>query len=157
VQTEARSLAGDSHSFDSPGQNEMGIVSYSLYKNGYPCISGLMIPGTKWEPYCLIAGSRSRARVLGVLLTEAFFQSIPGLNEVFATIEKGDIYIIPIRVDDSGDSDISRDKERMWPTGVVGDNVSFDLKRFTVVEKLAGLNALPERGTLLSARDHTLN
>jgi hypothetical protein len=72
-------------------------------------------------------------------------------KNVYATIEKGGVYIIPIRVDDSGDSDISRDKERIWLIGVVSDNASLELKLFTVVEKLAG------RCTLTSARDYTLN
>jgi hypothetical protein len=40
---------------------------------------------------------------------------------------------------------------------VIGDNDDLELKRFTVLEKLAGLNTIPERGTLLSAREYTLN
>jgi hypothetical protein len=45
----------------------------------------------------------------------------------------------------------------MWPTGVIGDNDDLELKRFTVLEKLASLNTLPARGTLLTARENTLN
>jgi hypothetical protein len=122
------------------------------FKTGYPCFSGLMIPvGTNWETFFLrITGDQSRARVLVVLLTEAFFQSIPCLNEVYAAVKKG-IDIIPIRVDDSGDYDISRDKTRMWPIDVTGDDDDLQLRRFAVVEILAGLNTLPERGALLSA------
>jgi hypothetical protein len=73
-----------------------------------------MIPaGTNWEKYFLrINGRQSQAKVLVVLLAGAFFQSIRCLNEVYAIIKKGDISIIPIRVD-SGDYDISRDKENV--------------------------------------------
>jgi hypothetical protein len=116
-----------------------------------------MIPaGTNWEKHFLrINGRQSQAKVLVVLLTQAFFRSIPCLNEVYAAIKKGDVYIIPIRVD-SGDYDISRDKEQMWPIDVIGDMDSLELKRLTVLEILAVLNTLPERGTLLSAREYTL-
>jgi hypothetical protein len=75
---------------------------------------------------------------------------------VYAAIKKC-FDIIPIRVDDSGDSDIARDETRMWPTGVIGDNDDLELKRFTVLEKLASLNTSPARGTLLTARENTLN
>jgi hypothetical protein len=72
-------------------------------------MSGLMIPArTSWEMYFLRI---AEARVLVVLLAEAFFRSIPCLNEVYAAIKKC-VDIIPIRVDDSGDSDILRDETR---------------------------------------------
>jgi hypothetical protein len=45
----------------------------------------------------------------------------------------------------------------MWPTGVIGDNDDLELKPLTVIEKQTGLNTIPERGTLLSAREYTLN
>jgi hypothetical protein len=96
------------------------------------------------------------AKVLVVLLTEAFFLSIPCLNEVYAAIKKGDVYMIRIRVD-SGGCNISRDKEKMWPIDVIGDDEDLELKRFVVLDKLAVLNTLPERGTLLSAREYTLD
>jgi hypothetical protein len=141
-----------------PGMWYASLVIQCLFKNGCPCFSGLMIPaGTNWETFCLrIAGNRSRARILVVLLTEAFFRSIPCLKEVYAAMKKGDVYIIPIRVD-SGDYDISRYKEKMWPIDVIGDDEDLDLKRFVVIGKLAGLNTLPGRGTLLSAREYSLS
>jgi hypothetical protein len=62
-----------------PGMSYASLVIQTLFKNGCPCISGLMIPaGTNWETYFLrIGGSRSQARVLVVLLTEAFSDRSP--------------------------------------------------------------------------------
>jgi hypothetical protein len=40
---------------------------------------------------------------------------------------------------------------------VIGDDDDLELKRLTVLEKLAVLNTLPGRGTLLSAREYTLS
>jgi hypothetical protein len=85
-----------------PGMFYASLVIQSLFENGYPRFSGLMIHGgTNWETFFLrIDGShQSQAKVLVVLLTEAFFQSIPCLKEVYAAVKKGDVYIIPIRVD----------------------------------------------------------
>jgi hypothetical protein len=56
------------------------------------------------------------------------------------------MYIIPIRVDDSGDSDISRNKDIMWPSDVISDNAGLELKRLTVVEQLVGRCSFPGRG-----------
>jgi hypothetical protein len=152
---------GQRRNFDmlgsGPGMWYASLVIQSLFKKGYPCISGLMIPaGMNWEIFILrIAGSRSRAKVLVVLLTEAFFRSIPCLIEVYEVIKRRDVYIIPIRVD-SGDYDISRDKEKMWPLDVIGDDDDLERKRVAVLDIVADLSTLPERGTLLSAREHTL-
>jgi hypothetical protein len=60
-----------------------------------------MVPfGTDWETFfSRIDGDQSQAKVLVVLLTKAFFRSIPCLKEVDAAIKKGGIYIIPTRVE----------------------------------------------------------
>jgi hypothetical protein len=50
-----------------------------------------------------------------------------------ATTKKG-LNIIPIRVNDSGNSDISRDETRMWPIDVIGDNDDLELKCFMVFD-----------------------
>jgi hypothetical protein len=70
-----------------------------------------MPAGTYWEMYFLRI---FKGTVLVVLHT---------------TIKKG-LNIIPIRVNDSGNSDISRDETRMWPIDVIGDNDDLELKRF---------------------------
>jgi hypothetical protein len=75
---------------------------------------------------------------------------------VYAAIKKDNVYIIPIRVN-SGEYDIARNKEKMWPIDVIGDDDDLERKRLAVLDILADLNTLPERGTLLSDREYTLD
>jgi hypothetical protein len=75
------------------------------------------------DVFLRIDGDQSQAKVLVVLLTKAFFRSIPCLKEVDAAVQKGDIYIIPIRVESEENYDVSRDKKKMWPIDVTGDDV----------------------------------
>jgi hypothetical protein len=104
--------------------------------------------------------------LLVVLLSKAFFQSLPCLREVHDAIAKG-LVIIPVRVEESGSTviDIARDMESMWPdeiivkyvSSVTKNNITYSkklkqtrLQRFNVKNELSNANTLPARGSRLT-------
>ena len=103
-----------------PGIFIAAAVIEALFKSDIPCFSGLMTPaGMNWKEYFLRL-DHAKARVLVVLLSKAFFQSIACFKEVHDAIKKK-LVIIPVRVEESeiGAIDIARDMESMWPEAII--------------------------------------
>jgi hypothetical protein len=95
-----------------PGLYKAAAVIKALFKSDIPCFSGMMIPcGRNWREY-FFRLEHADARVLVVLLSKAFFKSIPCLKEVHKAIEKK-LVIVPVRVYKSGKGaiDIARDRK----------------------------------------------
>ena len=149
-----------------PGMFIAAEVIKALYKEEIPCFSGLMTPaGNNWEEYFLRLHHKD-ARVLVVLLSKAFFQSLACLKEVHSALQN-DLVIIPVRVEESGrkDVDIARDKESMWPDALIEKHASssttnditckhkltrIQMRRLKVKNLLTNANTLPARGCLLT-------
>ena len=131
-----------------------------------PCFSDLKTQsGKNWHEYFLRLEHKN-ARVLVVLLSKAFFQSIPCLMEVHKAIKKG-LVIIPVRVEEPRrrHGDIARDMENMWPDATIEEYARAEwkievlyktnlkktqLQRYFVKEALGNLNTFPPRGSLFS-------
>ena len=71
-----------------PGMFIAAAVIEALFKSEIPCFSGVMTPaGMNCKEYFLRL-DHAKARVLVVLLSKAFFQSIACLKEVHDAIKK---------------------------------------------------------------------
>ena len=86
----------------------------ALAEAGFPCFSGLCIPGgVDWKTFLprlqLKRIKRARAKALIVLQTKALFLSVPCLVEIFTAIENG-VSIIPVRME----LDLPAEDEQ-WP------------------------------------------
>ena len=156
-----------------PGLYKAADVIKALFNRKIPCFSGLMTPaGLDWKQYFLRLGHKN-ARVLVVLLSKAFFQSMPCLKEVHDAIEKG-LEIISVRVEESesGASDFARDTESMWPdatiekyfkSGLKDQDIRYlrrvedaKLQRLKVRNNLGKLNTSPPRGTIFHCSSNGL-
>ena len=72
-----------------PGMLIAAEVINALFKSEIPCFSALMTPGGKlWEDEYFDRLGNANARVFVVLLSKAFFQSIPCLKEVHSAIKE---------------------------------------------------------------------
>jgi predicted DNA-binding WGR domain protein len=149
-----------------PGMYIAAGVIKSLFQSGIPCFSGLMTPaGTDWRQYSLrFYADRAKAKVLIILLSKAFFESMACLREVNYAIETG-VEIIPVRIEDCS-SDVARDRNAMWPTRVIHNNIASGdavrqrrkalrdafLQQCSARQLLSNVNTHPARGTLLNCK-----
>jgi serine/threonine protein kinase len=149
-----------------PGMLIAAVVIEALFNSGIPCFSGLMTPaGRNWEGYFLRL-EHEDARVLVILLSKAFFQSLACLKEVHAAL-RNRLEIIPVRAEESetGASDTARDMGSMWPDALIEKDARSEyknettylakleatkLQRLKVRDKLMNANTLPARGYVLT-------
>ena len=135
---------GSRESIDSPGAGPgllcAATIVHALHDAGIACASGLHVPpGSNWMTFLPKVGGRfAKCRVLIVLLTKPFYNSIPCLKEVHQATEAPlRPTIIPIRCDGAFPK-----KAEQWPQLERGDALMLEQVQST----LGAVNTLPPRG-----------
>ncbi len=115
-----------------------------LKQHGHACFSGLHVPvGEDWKFFFLrLDGKKAKAKVFIALLDQAYFQSMPCMNELHRAIT-AKLKILLVRMDDN----IPPKKKDQWKDIT---QVNDEVKCQEVQELLARQNAIPHPGTLLS-------
>jgi len=149
-----------------PGVYTAVAVIEAFFQEEIPCFSGLMTQASNnWQDYFLRV-EHANARVLVVLLSKAFFQSLPCLREVHDALQNG-LLVISVRAEESGSRAIAiaREKESMWPDAMIEkyarsetkNEIAYQkklkrtkLQRLNVKNELKDANTLPARGSLLT-------
>ena len=106
----------------------------------YEFVTAMVKGGENWRTFMLkLQGRRSRAKVLIVLQTKAFYESKPCLEEVNAAL-KAKCLLIPVRYEE----DLPTPKEQ-WALLKEEDE---ELMIMDVQQKFNVLNSFPPRGTI---------
>mmetsp|Transcript_38499 Transcript_38499/g.49811 ORF Transcript_38499/g.49811 Transcript_38499/m.49811 type:complete len:265 (+) Transcript_38499:144-938(+) len=134
---------GNRKGIDDEGCGEGILYAYNLilalYKAGIACFSGLHVPpGKDWKTYMLrLEGSRSKAKTLVVVSTNAFYHSKPCLHEVAAAMEAKCLidvlnYELPLPL-----------KKDQWPLKVIGQDPNDELMSIDVKKRINRVNSYP--------------
>jgi hypothetical protein len=131
-----------------PGMYFAAAMVVALAAAGFPCFSGLCIPGgVDWKTFLprlqLKRLKRAKAKVLIVLLSKALYKSVPCLEEIHTALENG-VAIFPVRIE----LDLPGEQGQ-WAKLQNSENIEDNMKVATVQAGLNKLNFVPARGTLL--------
>eukprot|EP01050_Picozoa_sp_SAG11_P011554 SAG11_NODE_1232_length_5452_cov_73.066131_3_plen_462_part_00 len=131
-----------------PGMYFAAAMVAALAQAGFPCFSGLCIPGgVDWKTFLprlqLKRIKRAKAKVLVVLQSAPLYDSAPCLLEIFTALENG-VTIIPVRLELGLPAE-----EQQWVAHRDSLELSDNMMREKVQAGLNKLNSVPARGTLL--------
>ena len=121
-----------------PGIRQVATITRALANADIACASGLCVPaGHDWEEFLPKINSRwSKCEVLVVLLSAAFYRSIPCLKEVYQATKGKKLQIIPLRCEE-----VLTSKDEQWLD--VEPEQALILNK---VQDALSINALPPRG-----------
>jgi hypothetical protein len=120
-----------------------------LQQNGHLCFSGLHVPvDGNWKIFFLrLDGEKAKAKVFIALLNQAYFKSVPCMNELHRAIN-AKLKIVLVRTEENTPPRKEDQwKEDLWKGKFTADA---ELERMDVRDFVGKKNAIPHPGTLLS-------
>jgi hypothetical protein len=120
-----------------------------LQQNGHLCFSGLHVPADgNWKIFFLrLDGEKAKAKVFIALLNQAYFKSLPCMNELHRAIN-AKLKIVLVRTEEN----TPPPKEDQWKEDIWKGKMTADaeLERMDVRDFVGKKNVMPHPGTLLT-------